>query len=62
VATPNQERLPAEMSQGFVDVEKVKALLPPAGDDTVVLLCGPPMMVNGLKKTLGSLGYTFYAF
>ena len=33
-------------SQGFVDEAMVREHLPPAGDDTLVLLCGPPPMIK----------------
>ena len=33
-------------SQGFVDEAMVEKHLPPAGDDTLVLLCGPPPMIK----------------
>jgi len=59
---PAQAQLPESLSQGFVDEAKMKAFLPPAGDDTVVFLCGPPGMVNSSKKTLDKLGYKYYSF
>eukprot|EP00937_MAST-01D_sp_MAST-1D-sp2_P000802 g802.t1 len=33
-------------STGFVDVQMLRARLPAAGEDTVVLLCGPPAMIE----------------
>jgi len=46
------------LSTGFIDQEKIQHCLPAPGDDTIVLLCGPPAMVNHLSKNiLKKLGY-----
>ncbi|KAK3991040.1 hypothetical protein QBC44DRAFT_341388 [Cladorrhinum sp. PSN332] len=42
---------------GFVNAEMIKEYLPVASDDTKVLLCGPPPMVNAMTKNLLSLGF-----
>jgi len=33
-------------SKGFVNADMIHDHLPPAGDDTLVLMCGPPPMIN----------------
>lgn len=33
-------------SSGFITDEMIKGHLPPPGDDTIVLMCGPPPMIN----------------
>ncbi|CAN9508440.1 unnamed protein product [Ophioblennius macclurei] len=35
-----------EFSQGFINEEMVRDHLPPPGDDTLVLMCGPPPMIQ----------------
>nr|ACI33240.1 NADH-cytochrome b5 reductase 3 [Salmo salar] len=35
-----------EYSQGFISEEMVRDHLPPPGDDTLILLCGPPPMIQ----------------
>ncbi|PKS06185.1 hypothetical protein jhhlp_007502 [Lomentospora prolificans] len=42
---------------GFVTADLIKKYLPPASDDSKVLLCGPPPMINAMKKNLASLGF-----
>ncbi|MBE3044611.1 cytochrome-b5 reductase, partial [Candidatus Bathyarchaeota archaeon] len=44
-------------SSGFVSEDLIKAHLPGASDDSRVLLCGPPPMINAMKKSLSSLGF-----
>lgn len=44
--------------QGFITTEMIKANLPPPASSTLVLLCGPPPMVNMMEKHLLALGYT----
>jgi len=45
-------------SKGFVNAEMIKAHLPPPGDDTLVLMCGPPPMINfACKPALAELGH-----
>ncbi len=44
-------------SIGFVNGEMIKAHLPQPSEDNVVLLCGPPMMVESCEKNLKSLGF-----
>lgn len=33
-------------SQGFVNDEMIRTHLPPPGDDTIILMCGPPPMIT----------------
>jgi len=42
---------------GYVTSSMIEANLFPPGDDTITLLCGPPGLVKGCKKTLEGLGY-----
>ena len=42
---------------GYVTAEMVTKWLPKPADDVKVLLCGPPPMISGLKKTAESLGF-----
>ncbi|EFQ24978.1 oxidoreductase FAD-binding domain-containing protein [Colletotrichum graminicola] len=42
---------------GYVTADMITKLLPKPADDVKLLLCGPPPMVSGLKKTSESLGF-----
>ncbi|KAK0370250.1 NADH-cytochrome b5 reductase 1 [Colletotrichum paranaense] len=42
---------------GYVTGDMITKLLPKAADDVKLLLCGPPPMVSGLKKTAETLGF-----
>ncbi|KAG9254927.1 oxidoreductase FAD-binding domain-containing protein [Emericellopsis atlantica] len=42
---------------GYVTAEMIQKWLPKPADKVKILLCGPPPMVSGLKKTTESLGY-----
>lgn len=45
-------------SKGFINEEMIKEHIPPAGPDTVVLMCGPPPMVTfACKANLTKLGH-----
>ena len=45
-------------SVGFVDEEMLRAHLPPAGPDTLILLCGPPPMIEyACLPALKALGH-----
>ncbi|KAF0310002.1 NADH-cytochrome b5 reductase 2 [Amphibalanus amphitrite] len=45
-------------SVGFVSAEMIAEHLPPPGDDTVILMCGPPAMITfACKPNLDKLGY-----
>lgn len=45
-------------SSGFVNKDMIASHLPPPGDDTVVLLCGPPPMIKfACVPNLTDLGY-----
>ncbi|XP_072171809.1 NADH-cytochrome b5 reductase 3-like [Diadema setosum] len=48
-----------EYSSGFVNEEMLKAHMPPPGDDTLILMCGPPPMIDyACMPNLEKLGYT----
>ena len=42
---------------GFVTQEMIKKHAPSVSQDTKALLCGPPPMINAMKKNLGALGF-----
>ncbi|KAJ6037473.1 hypothetical protein N7444_010178 [Penicillium canescens] len=42
---------------GYVDQEVLKARLPGSAEDTKIMLCGPPGMVNATKKNLVAMGF-----
>ena len=45
-------------STGFITSEMIASHLPPPGDDTLVLMCGPPPMVKfACEANLDKLGY-----
>eukprot|EP00933_Yihiella_yeosuensis_P036439 TRINITY_DN3018_c1_g2_i1.p1 TRINITY_DN3018_c1_g2~~TRINITY_DN3018_c1_g2_i1.p1 ORF type:complete len:319 (+),score=79.64 TRINITY_DN3018_c1_g2_i1:90-1046(+) len=44
--------------QGFITQDMIKECLPPPGNDTLILMCGPPPMIEfACKKNLEALGY-----
>ncbi|KAL1848201.1 hypothetical protein Plec18170_008111 [Paecilomyces lecythidis] len=43
--------------KGFVTIDLIKEHLAPALSDSKVLLCGPPPMINVMKKNLTGLGF-----
>lgn len=46
-------------SKGFVSDEMIKNHLPPPSSDTVILMCGPPPMINfACQPNLDKLGYS----
>lgn len=46
-------------STGFVNSEMIENHFPPPGDDTLVLMCGPPGMIKyACTPNLDNLGYT----
>lgn len=46
-------------SKGFVTEEMLKEHMPPPGPDTLILMCGPPPMINyACLPNLEKLGYT----
>jgi cytochrome-b5 reductase len=48
---------------GFVTEEMVKNTMPEPGPDTLILACGPPIMVDKcLRPICEKLGYAFEAF
>jgi len=45
-------------SKGFINADMIREHLPPAGDDTLILMCGPPPMINfACKPALTELQY-----
>lgn len=61
------DRPPAHWNQGvgFVTKDMCKHHLPPAGDDTMIFMCGPPLMMKSIQDHLISLGLSesdFFAF
>ncbi|KAK3372731.1 hypothetical protein B0H63DRAFT_527559 [Podospora didyma] len=44
-------------SSGFISADLIKERLPLVADETKVLLCGPPPMVNAMSKTLVAQGF-----
>ncbi|PWN35220.1 ferredoxin reductase-like protein [Meira miltonrushii] len=42
---------------GFVSKEAIEEKFPKPADDIKILLCGPPPMINAMKKHLDELGY-----
>jgi len=52
-------------SKGFVTAEMIAAHLPGPADDSIVLMCGPPPMINFMEKNLAGLDYSkdqYYKF
>ncbi|CAG2210830.1 E1.6.2.2 [Mytilus edulis] len=46
-------------SKGFISADMIKDHLPPPDDDTLILMCGPPAMINfACLPNLDKLGYT----
>lgn len=44
---------------GFVTEDMIAKHLPPPGDDTLILMCGPPPMINfACVPNLDKLGYS----
>lgn len=47
-----------EYSTGFVDASMMKAHLPPPANDVLMVMCGPPPMIqNACLPNLTKLGY-----
>lgn len=42
---------------GYVNKQMIQDKLPPPEQDTKILLCGPPGMINAAKKSLVELGF-----
>ncbi|KAH9261746.1 hypothetical protein BASA81_000402 [Batrachochytrium salamandrivorans] len=52
-----------KFSTGFIDQKMIEAHMPPKGEDTLILACGPPPMVEfAVKKNLEALGYSKESF
>lgn len=43
--------------RGFVSLDLIKKYLAPADESNKTLLCGPPPMINAMKKALAGLGW-----
>jgi len=43
--------------EGYVNAQVMRDHLPPPDEDTKLVLCGPPGMINACKKTAESLGF-----
>jgi cytochrome-b5 reductase len=43
--------------KGFVTTGMIEQYLPPPGPDSIILLCGPKPMMDGMEKNLIHLGY-----
>jgi NAD(P)H-flavin reductase len=43
--------------RGRITEDILRGYLPPPVPETVVFLCGPPLMVNALEGTLKDIGY-----
>ncbi len=47
-----------EYSQGFINAEMIQEHLPPPSDDSMILMCGPPPMIQfACIPNLDKLGY-----
>ncbi|KAG7477773.1 hypothetical protein MATL_G00073230 [Megalops atlanticus] len=47
-----------DFSQGFINADMIREHLPPPDDDTLVLMCGPPPMIQfACSPNLDKLGY-----
>ncbi|KAM9312614.1 NADH-cytochrome b5 reductase 3 [Gastrophryne carolinensis] len=47
-----------DYSQGFVNEDMIKSFMPPPGDDVLMLMCGPPPMIQyAISPSLDKLGY-----
>jgi len=42
---------------GFVSADMIRTHLPPPSDDCLILICGPPPMVNFMQRHMDTLGY-----
>uniref|UniRef100_A0A4W4GJ34 NADH-cytochrome b5 reductase n=1 Tax=Electrophorus electricus TaxID=8005 RepID=A0A4W4GJ34_ELEEL len=48
-----------EYSQGFISEQMVRSHLPPPGDDTFILMCGPPPMIQfACNPNLDKVGHS----
>jgi cytochrome-b5 reductase len=61
------DRPPADWKHGtgFVTEEMCRKHLPPAGEDTMIFMCGPPLMIKSVQDHLLKLGLSekdFFAF
>ena len=46
-------------STGFINAEMIHEHLPPPGEDTLILMCGPPPMINyACNPNLDQLGFS----
>lgn len=47
---------------GFVTEDMCRRYLPPAGEDTMIFMCGPPLMMDSIQAHLKNLGMKEGAF
>lgn len=48
-----------EYSSGFITADMIKEHLPPPGEATLILVCGPPPLIQeAAHPSLEQLGYT----
>ncbi len=48
-----------EYSQGFINEDMVRSHLPPLADDTLILMCGPPPMIQfACNPSLDKVGHS----
>ncbi|CAJ0953217.1 unnamed protein product [Ranitomeya imitator] len=47
-----------DYSQGFVNEDMIRSFMPPPGDDVLILMCGPPPMIQyAINPSLDKLNY-----
>uniref|UniRef100_A0A3B3IBU2 NADH-cytochrome b5 reductase n=1 Tax=Oryzias latipes TaxID=8090 RepID=A0A3B3IBU2_ORYLA len=57
--TVDRAPLDWEYSQGFIDEDMVRERLPPPGEDTLILMCGPPPMIQfACNPNLDKVGHS----
>uniref|UniRef100_A0A8C7XL77 cytochrome-b5 reductase n=1 Tax=Oryzias sinensis TaxID=183150 RepID=A0A8C7XL77_9TELE len=57
--TVDRAPLDWEYSQGFIDEAMVRERLPPPGEDTLILMCGPPPMIQfACNPNLDKVGHS----
>jgi nitrate reductase (NAD(P)H) len=61
------DRVPADVAWGgyvgFLTADMVESTMPPPGEDTIILACGPPIMIDKCVRPIcEKLGYTVECF
>jgi len=46
-----------EFSKGYINADMLRLSMPPSSSDTVILMCGPPLMINSCSKHLQDMDY-----